>query len=489
MFLERIPVRFRLSLGYAIWMALLFVGIGCGVYKLVQRNLDQSVDAALIASAESLRSARAAINYRSPFTQSFLREFFGEDHIRPYAQLVDLSGRVSAKTQNVRVSLPVTPYAIRRAEHGFSTIESVQRHGMPPLRQITMPIMRRGKFTGELVQVGAPLDATYRTLRSISLMLWLVLPIGLGLSIIFGYLLTAWSLKPVVGITRTAAKLGSDDLNVRLKLPAANDEIRELSSTFNSMLDRLQDTFDRMKRFAGDVSHELRTPLTVLRGEAEFALRKERAPESYKQTLDIIVRESLNMTTIVEDLLLLARAQSRSVAMEWERVEFAQFVKPLIESTKAVFDERKTTLKVTEDPTTDRLTFYTSHGYLNLALKNLLLNAVKHSPSGSEIRLDVSSTADSVTFAITDPGEGIPAESLPYIFDTFYRADTARNRGSGGVGIGLSLAQALILLHNGRVEVDSQVGTGTTFKVTIPREKPNLELSKKDAKHIQSLQE
>jgi len=489
MFLERIPVRFRLSLGYAIWMALLFIGIGCGVYKLVQRNLDKSVDAALIASAESLRSARAAINYRSPFTQSFLREFFGEDHIRPYAQLVDLSGRVSAKTQNVRVSLPVTPYAIRRAEHGFLTIESVQRHGMPPLRQITMPIMRSGKFTGELVQVGAPLDATYRTLRSISLMLWLVLPIGLGLSIIFGYLLTAWSLKPVVGITRTAAKLGSDDLNVRLKLPAANDEIRELSSTFNGMLDRLQDTFDRMKRFAGDVSHELRTPLTVLRGEAEFALRKERDSESYRQTLEIIVRESLNMTTIVEDLLLLARTQSKSVAMEWELVEFKQIIDPLVDSTKAVFDEKNITLKVSQDSPSDHPTFYTSHGYLNLALKNLLLNAVKHSPKGSEIKLESSSTISTVSFAIIDPGEGIPKESLPYIFDTFYRADTARNRGSGGVGIGLSLAQALVSLHNGTIEVESELGVGTTFKVTIPREKPRTELTKKDVVHVQSLRE
>ncbi len=489
MFLERIPVRFRLSLGYAIWMALLFVGIGCGVYKLVQRNLDQSVDAALIASAESLRSARAAINYRSPFTQSFLREFFGKDHIRPYAQLVDLSGRVSAKTQNVRVSLPVTPYAIRRAERGLSTIESVQRHSMPPLRQITMPIMRRGKFTGELVQVGAPLDATYRTLRSIGFMLWLVLPIGLGLSIIFGYLLTAWSLKPVVNITRTAAKLGSDDLNVRLKLPAANDEIRELSSTFNSMLNRLQDTFGRMKRFAGDVSHELRTPLTVLRGEAEFALRKERDPKSYQQSLETIVRESQNMTSIVEDLLLLARAQSKSVAMEWELVDIDQFIDPLIESTQSVLDEKAITLKVSQDIAQENSTFYTSHGYLNLALKNLLLNAIKHSPSGSEIEFNIISSRETLTFEVKDHGEGIPKESLPYIFDAFYRADTARNRGSGGIGIGLSLAQALVLLHNGKVEVESEVGSGTTFTVSIPRQKPCLELTKKDEKHVQSLKE
>lgn len=465
MFLERIPVRLRLSLSYAVWMALLFLAIGCGIYKLVERNLEQSVDAALIASAESLRGARKAISYRSPFTQSFLREFFGENYIRPYAQLVDLSGRVSAKTQNVRVSLPVTPNATARAERGLATIETIYRHNMPPLRQITLPVMHHQTFTGELIQVGAPLDATYRTLRSISFMLWVVLPVGLIISIIVGYLLMAWSLKPVAAVTRAASKLGSDDLDVRLPLPRANDEIRELSGTFNGMLDRLQDAFSRIKRFAGDVSHELRTPLAVLRGEAEFALRRDRSSEDYRKSLEIIEKEAVNMTNIVEDLLLLARAQSKSVAMNWERIDLKEFLEIACDSVKPVYAERGIQLEIA--PLKQHL-FYCVSGYLSLGIKNILLNAAKHSPVNSRVYLEVEISQGKVMIAIKDEGEGIPAEALPYIFDAFYRADTARNRAAGGSGIGLSLAQALISLHDGRVLVESEVGVGSTFTLIIP---------------------
>jgi heavy metal sensor kinase len=459
-------------------MALLFLGIGCGIYKLVERNLEQSVDAALIASAESLRSARKAISYRSPFTQSFLREFFGENYIRPYAQLVDLSGRVSAKTQNVRVSLPVTPNATARAERGLATIETIYRHNMPPLRQITLPVMHRDKFTGELIQVGAPLDATYRTLRSISFMLWVVLPVGLLVSIIVGYILMAWSLRPVAAVTRAASRLGSDDLAMRLPLPIAHDEIRDLSGTFNSMLDRLQDAFSRIKRFAGDVSHELRTPLAVLRGEAEFALRRERSAEDYRKSLEIIEREAINMTSIVEDLLLLARAQSKSVAMNWERIDLRDFIGIVCDSVRPVFEDRGVILSL--ENARSHL-FYCVSGYLSLAIKNVLLNAAKHSPSGSEVVITTECKDGKLYIAITDRGEGIPAGSLPYIFDAFYRADTARNRAAGGTGIGLSLAQALVSLHDGKMLVESEVGVGSTFSIVIPDRQYN---PKESARHL-----
>lgn len=475
MFLEKIPVRLRLALGHAIWMALLFVTLGIGIYKLVEHNLNQSVDAALISSAESLRNARKAIAFRSPFNQSFLREFFGEDYVRPYAQLVDLSGKVSAKTQNVRVSLPVSALAIERAERGLATLETVQRHDFPPLRQITLPVIQNQKFTGELVQVGAPLDPIYSTLRTTGLMLWTVLPLGLLASIIFGYFWMAWSLRPVAAITKAAASLGSEDLTLRLPLPLARDEIRDLSSTFNGMLDRLQDAFGRVKRFAGDVSHELRTPLTVLRGEAEFALRRERTSDEYKRTLSVIAKEAINMSSIVEDLLLLARAQSKSVAMTWDDIDSEELSEIIRDSTKQIYEQRSLKL-IIESPAL--VTFKGSLSYLVIALKNILLNAAKHSPVGAEVKLRIFSDEHSVRFTIVDQGEGIPKESLPFIFDTFYRADTARNRAAGGSGIGLSLTLALVQLHGGKIEVKSEDSKGAQFDICIPRKRLQTEETK-----------
>lgn len=464
---NRIPVRLRLSLGHAVWMALLFAGLGFGLYRVVQHNLYQSVDAALLASARSINEARFIRGFNSPLMEEFLARYFGERYIRPYAQLVDLSGKVSAKTGNIRVSLPVTPLAVANAEIGVETFETFKRSGKAmPFRQVTLPVIAQGKFTGELIQVGAPLDGTIHSLREIALVLWIALPLGLAVSVVFGYKLTKHAFKPVNNIRLAAAGLGANDLGVRLQLPPAKDELRELAGSFNAMLDRLEDAFKRLRCFSGDVSHELRTPIAVLRAEAELALRRDRTPEEYRAALRNIVQESTTMTAIVEDLLLLARAESRALAMKWEDVETKNFVQSLIESMTPVFAKRQIQL---EGPTHfSENTFRASPGYLNIVLKNILLNAAKHSAPGSPVMLDVEQKYGEIIFRVTDKGEGIPAESIPYIFDPFYRADTARNRAAGGAGVGLSLAMALVRLHNGSIEVTSSVGVGSTFTVRIP---------------------
>jgi heavy metal sensor kinase len=466
MFLDRIPVRFRLSLGHAIWMALLFTGVGFGLYRVVEHNLYRSVDSSLFISAQAIREARFVRGFSTPLMERFLTQFFGERYnIRPYAQLVDLSGKIRVKTDN-NISLPVTPKAWARAERGMETFETFPpRHGDSPLRQVTLPVVRFGRFTGELIQVAAPLDSTYNTLREIAWVLWISLPLGLGMSVGFGYLLTKRSLKPVQDISTAAAKLGSDDLSVRLPLSPANDELRRLAQTFNEMLDRLEDAFKRLRRFTGDVSHELRTPLAVLRGEAEFALRRERPAEEYKTALGTIATEAYHMTGIIEDLLLLARAESRAVAMSWMELSTADFVSELVGVVQPVYDQKRVTLRVKNGAPSH---FKANSGYLTLALKNILINAAKHSAAQTTVELDVQRDGGDMLFTIADSGEGIPQESIPYIFDPFYRADTARNRAAGGTGIGLSLALALVKLHNGNITVRSNVGEGATFVVRVP---------------------
>jgi len=465
MLLDRIPVRLRLSLGHAIWMALLFAGIGIGLHRLVQHNLFQAVDAALLTSAKSIRDARFVRGFNAPLMESFLSQFFGEKFIRPYAQLVDLSGRISNKTENVRVSLPVTPTAAVRAERGLETFETFSRKGQAPIRQITLPVMANGTFTRELIQVGAPLEYVYNTLTGVSLVLWTALPAGLLLSVFFGYLLTARSLKPVKDLTCAAGRMSAANLGGRLALPAARDELRALAQTFNAMLDRLEDAFKRLRRFSGDVSHELRTPLAVLRGEAELALRRRRTPEEYETALRTIVSESATMTETIEELLLLARAESKSVAMHWQEIHTETFIKEVMALVEWVYEERGIKLLIVTSGA--RETFMGSPGFLSLALKNVLLNASKHSANGGTVEFEAWHDGIEMNFAIRDQGEGIPEADQPYIFDPFYRADTARNRAAGGTGIGLSLALAMVRLHNGTIRVSSKPGQGATFIVTL----------------------
>lgn len=477
MLIDRIPIKLRLSFGYAVWMALLFGGIGIGVYQFVEHNLYQSVDAALLTSAKSIRDARFSKGFNSPLMEDFLEEFLGEKFIKPYAQLVDLSGVVSLKTPSMRVNLPVTPQAVEKAEKGQPTFETFVLRGRSKIRQITIPVMKRGRFTRELIQVGAPLDSTVQTLSSISWMLWISLPVGLFLSVVFGYILTSRSLRPVRQLTDAASSLGADALNTRLPLPQAKDEIRELTCRFNEMTDRLDDAFKRLRRFAGDVSHELRTPLTVLRGEAEFSLRKERTPDEYKAALQAIAKESIHMTEIVEELLLLARAQGKAINVAWEEFAIKRLVEDVFRSVQHFAKEKS--IEIIEVNKSPDASMVGSQAYLVLVLKNLLQNAIKHSSTGKQVELSVSQNSVYTFFTVKDSGEGIPKAALQYVFDPFYRADTARNRKAGGAGIGLSLARALVQLHEGDIWVDSEEGKGAAFTIKIPLHPRGLDEIKK----------
>lgn len=475
MFLDRVPVRFRLSIGHAIWMAIIYLGIGFGLYQVVENNLNDSVNAALISSAKSIRDSRFSwgMGYPRDFLiDQFFRDplqinqFGREQVIKPYARIINISGKVHSKTDNVIAALPMTPKAVRRAEKGLLTLETFTFKNRAPLRQITLPVLHQNTFTGEIVQVGVFLNHTLDTLKGTALILWFVLPLTLLISVLLGYILTARALKPVTDITQAASHMGIDELGIRLPVSDANDEIRELSKTFNRMFDRLEEAVKRLRRFTGDVSHELRTPLAVLRGEAELALRKKRPPEEYERSLKSIAREAIHMTTIIEDLLLLARAESRSVAMNWSTPKVSEFAAELSENVRAVFEQRGVRLVVqTEDKPES---FTCSRGYLLLAMKNILFNAAKHSAPDSTVLFRIFPSGPFLIFEISDKGEGIPEQSLPNIFDPFYRADTARNRASGGVGLGLSLTVALIRLHKGNIEVRSAVGVGTTFTAKVP---------------------
>lgn len=477
--LERIPIRIRLSLGHTIWMALLFSAIGIGVSRVVEDSVFQSLDTTLLTSARTLRDAQITETdrksaFRNPlYWESMIDEFFGgQRYVRAYAQLVDFSGQVKAKTSNIPMALPVTPLALSRADQGLETYETFRMSSGSDLRQVTLPVVRGAKFTGELIQVGASMSASMNTVNSVKVMLWISLSLGLITSVFFGYVLLKWSFKPVARITHEVGRMGfTDNFDKRLKMPRADDELRQLVRTFNEMLGRIDDGFGRLRRFAGDVSHELRTPIAVLKGEAELALRRDRSTEEYKEALRTIVGESTQMSGIVEDLLLLARAQGQAIPIHPESVSIGDLAQELEHSVRKNFDEKSIALEIKLGDSGKHY-LQIAKGYIVIAIKNILLNACKHSASGTSVQLEVRENHQEYRLVVVDHGEGIPKDAMPYIFDLFYRADTARNRSSGGVGIGLSLAKALVNLHGGTIEVSATEGGGATFSIILPKVKP-----------------
>ena len=287
---------------------------------------------------------------------------------------------IQAKTRNIQVRLPVSGLALSRAEQGLETFEDFRLQSGVVLRQLSLPIMERGRFTDDLIQVATPMTATIDTLKSLRRMLWFTSGIGLGMSIVFGYLLTRWSLRPVSRITDAVATLGvNHDFDKRLKVPKANDELSKLMETFNEMIDRIEDAFLRLRRFSGDVSHEFKNSSGRASREAELALRRDRSKEEYQEALKNIVSESAGMSNIVEDLLLLARAQGNAINIQPQEMSTDDFLVDLKNSVIKNFDKKGVRLSLKNGGIE---TIKLSPNYYQLALKNLLLNACKHSALG-----------------------------------------------------------------------------------------------------------
>lgn len=464
-YVARLPISVRLAFGHCILMTILLPLVGLGMYNLVKRDLLKSVDAALLASAESMRASKSSENLAVGLDQ-FLDNFLSGREVNAYARLVDLSGNVRSRSARDDVSLPITKLAMSRAEQGLHTFETWDRQDKAPLRQLTMPVMVGGIFSGTLVQVGAPLDATWTTLREIRNVFLLAIPAILAVSIIAGYIMARKSLAPVDGMRRAADQLSATDLSHRIEVPKVRDELYDLASTFNQMLSRLEDAFERQKRFNSDVSHELRTPLTAIRGETELALRRNRTAEEYRAALETIQRESVNMAATVEDLLLLARAETGGLPTTKAMVTTNDFLESVAGKAEQLGKSKQIEVKVIESGAPSR--FLAAENYLSLAIVNLLSNAVKHSPERGVVTLTCKKHgSDGLTFTVSDQGEGIPQKLLEKIFDPFFRVDTARNRIAGGVGIGLSLARAMAKLHGGDIMAESSQGRGSQFHLTI----------------------
>ena len=229
------------------------------------------------------------------------------------------------------------------------------------------------------------------------------------------------------------------------------------------MLARLETAVKRLSQFTADASHELRTPIALIRTTAELTLRRERTPQTYREALRQIVAESERTARLIEDLLLLARADAGLPALPLERLELTPLVRDVCEQGQILAQARQLEIS-TEVP--DEPVYVEAN---DPALRRLLLllvdNAVKYTPAGGRITVSLDHDLHGATLAVRDTGIGIPDSALPHVFERFYRADESRNRDAGGAGLGLSIAKWIAERHNASLEAESVVGQGSTFRV------------------------
>ncbi len=294
--------------------------------------------------------------------------------------------------------------------------------------------------------------------------MFISIPTSISVTIIVGYFMAKKSLRPVGQIRRAAVKISSSNLDERIDVKGRKDELSRLAETFNEMISRLKDAFQRVNQFSIDVSHELKTPLTILKGETEVALRKERANEEYKKLLESNLEEIDRMSRIIDDLLLLSKADSKDMKLNVENISLRDLLADVCMNMKIVATNKGIDLAV--DELTD-VRFIGDELKLRRMLLNIIDNGIKYTQKGGVVTVSSSTDNGYAYITVKDNGVGISKDDLKYIFDRFYRADRSRKRESGS-GLGLSISKWIAEAHKGTIEVESQLSAGSQFSIKLP---------------------
>lgn len=318
------------------------------------------------------------------------------------------------------------------------------------------------------LQVAQSLSLVQKTLSSLSKQILLGLPLVLFLAGLGGLFLANRALRPIDRITQTAQIISANDLTGRIGYRGSADEVGRLAVTFDRMLDRLQDAFERERRFTADVSHELRTPLTAIKGRISVTLSRSRTPIEYENTLRALEQEVDRLIRLSTDLLFLARLEQGRLRSSPSALVLSDLLDSILEQAQPLAELRHITLS---GNIPSGLLIYGDLDYLIRMFLNLLDNAIKYTPIGGKVTLLVEVKGAEVCVTISDTGAGISPEHLPHLFERFYRVEADRSRSTGGAGLGLALAWEIVRAHGGTLSVQSQLGLGTTFTVHLPVQK------------------
>ena len=483
--MKRLSIRARLTLWYTGILAATLILLGGASYGLLMRGLWQDVDATLEGVAKALNQTAGgpATDVLPPDLEEILRRLFGPNFADRYYQFLDPRGHPDTRWPQFRGEpLGVSAEALRNAAQGSATFETVSGRGGYPIRILTAPVMLHGQVVNVL-QVGMSLEGLYMASRQFLWTLATLVPLALVLAAAGGWLLARRALRPVDQMTVTARRIEAEHLAQRIQGADVDDELGRLARTLNEMLARLEAAFAQVRRFSADASHELKTPLTVLKGEIEVALRSPREAAEYQRVLGSVLEEVESMARLVDNLLLLSRADAGALRLEAAPVELDRLVEDVAKEGEVLGREQRVRVIV---QALEPLIIPGDSQRLKQLLRNLVDNGIKYTPPGGQVTLALHTAPGSrsggasglqhgstaapqhAVITVRDTGTGIPPEALSRIFDRFYRADPARSREAGGAGLGLCIARTIAEAHGGRIEVQSALGAGSVFTVFLP---------------------
>ncbi|HEX8797588.1 MAG TPA: ATP-binding protein [Terriglobales bacterium] len=448
------PIRMRLTLWYFLIVAASLIGFALFALAVMRQSIYTTVD-------EQLRDRAVAVQVLVSRTGSedivdAVREHAELQSGSQLLQMSDGFGKFLYRSSLMeRLGVPAS-----RADQ--LRIESAEYNELP-LRVLSTTITAGGQQF--LLQIAEPMDDYLEALEGFRSALFVGIPVLLIFAALGGYWMSTRALRPVDRITEAARMINPQDLSQRVTVPKTGDELQRMAETLNQMLQRIESAVARITQFTADASHELRTPIALIRTRAEVTLAKPRTTEQYREALKEVQAESERTTALIENLMTLARADTGSETLNFDRTNIGEVASEVSNQAQTLTDTKQLQWSATipDAPIWVR-------GDAN-ALRRLLLilidNAVKYTPPSGSVNLAVQRNSTHAEIRVCDTGIGISESDLPHIFERFYRADKARSRELGGTGLGLSIGRWIAHAHGGEIRLESSNG-GCAFLVLLP---------------------
>lgn len=451
-------VRFRLTLWYSTSFFIAMAVIFSFFYIFTEKTLFSHVDSIITSHSQvisQLISGQSMTTELASFENPVLSRQFGE---MPGMILFigDPYGKISSKSQNLGENEKILADLLEKSANIISPVFANRNLSSTPIRMGIFPV-RRNDQTIALILMGQPIDVIQNSLNTLKLTLVLVSVVLSIPTIAGGFLLAQGAMLPISRFSNTIKNINEKNLNERVENPQTNDEIEKLAETFNNLLDRLHQAFNRERQFIGDVAHELKTPLATMRTGVEVALSKERTKTEYQKILSDTLIDMDQLSGTITNILDLAWSQTTNTSDETFNL------------SDLISDLKDLTVKMGWYKKVKVLGSIQKNVYISgqkdkifRAILNILDNAVKYNKRGGKIYIALKSGE----IKISDTGQGIPSSDLPYVFDRFYRGSkTTQVLGSG---LGLAIANSIIEAQRGTMNIESTLGKGTTVTIKFP---------------------
>ncbi len=464
-FFTRYSITGRLTILYTTFTFALLLIVNIILFKVITSNLEREDYQFLRNKINVIRVILQRDDTRKGLEEEIIWEGYALQFTRYFARLIDSKGNVFIETPHMSKLLKPTFFPPPQEYKSDELSKKIKTNSGQTylLMSAYSNINKQGKNT-KVIQVALDITNEENIIKNYGEIIILILLGGLIFAGLIGAYIAKKGMKPLKNITETTGNITSSRLNQRIGSMNWPKELTTLAKAFDEMLNRLEDSFNRLSQFSADIAHELRTPINNLMGEAEVTLSKERSAVDYKRVLESNLEEGQRISVLIESLLFLARAENSEIKLKKTEFNAKIEIEKMIEFYQSSAEEKNIKFichgdaNVTADPV-----------LFSRAIINLVSNSIKYSKENGEVKILLKQTENNSTeIEIIDNGIGIAPEHISKVFDRFYQVDTSRANSIKGTGLGLSIVKSIMELHNGTIAIHSEMNEGTSIKLVFP---------------------